>query len=84
MPKERIYLDRTESSMTADGLPRVVPDGSPRYHFFLFKHTFEGDYQEGVGMSYKHRHASCQLHLTHNVSYTNITTGGFAPARPQC
>ena len=48
--KERIYLDVKESSMTADDLPDVVPDGCPRYHFFLFKHTFEGDYQESVGM----------------------------------
>lgn len=47
--KERIYLDASETSMTADGLPRVVPDGFPRYHFFLFKHSFEGDYQESVG-----------------------------------
>ena len=51
MSKERIYLDTTESSMSADRLPGVVPDGCPRYHFFLFKHTYEGDYQESVGMS---------------------------------
>ena len=47
--KERIYLDASESTMSADDLPTVVPDGFPRYHFFLFKHTFEGDYQESVG-----------------------------------
>ena len=47
--KERIYLVKTEASLTADDLPTVVPDGSPRYHFFIFKHTFEGDYQESVG-----------------------------------
>lgn len=35
--------------MSADDLPTVVPDGFPRYHFFLFKHSFEGDYQESVG-----------------------------------
>ena len=51
MSKERIYLDTVENSMTADGLPDVVPDGSPRYHFFLFKHTYEGDYQESIGNS---------------------------------
>jgi twinfilin-like protein len=50
--KERIYLDTTESSMMADDLPQVVPDGFPRYHFFLFKHTFEGDYQESVVFIY--------------------------------
>ena len=47
--KERIYLDTSESTMSADDLPTVVPDGFPRYHFFLFKHSFEGDYQESVG-----------------------------------
>lgn len=47
--KERIYLDASESTMAADDLPTVVPDGFPRYHFFLFKHSYEGDYQESVG-----------------------------------
>ena len=49
MSKERIYLDTKKESMTADGLSAVVPDGHPSYHFFLFKHTFEGDYQESIG-----------------------------------
>lgn len=48
--KERIYLDISKSRMQADDLPDVVPEGFPRYHFFLFKHTFEGDYQESVGI----------------------------------
>lgn len=48
--KERIYLDSKKESLTADGLPAVVPDGHPRYHFFLFKHSFEGDYQESIGI----------------------------------
>lgn len=47
--KERIFLVKTEAELKADSLPTVVPDGSPRYHFFIFKHTFEGDYQESVG-----------------------------------
>lgn len=50
--KERIYLDASESTMSADDLPTVVPDGFPRYHFFLFKHSFEGDYQESVVFIY--------------------------------
>jgi twinfilin-like protein len=50
--KERIYLDTKKESMTADGLPAVVPDGHPSYHFFLFKHTFEGDYQESIVFIY--------------------------------
>ena len=47
--KERIYLDDSKSQMQADDLPAEVPDGFPRYHFFLFKHSFEGDYQESIG-----------------------------------
>ena len=53
--KEEIYLKRTESSLTPDVLPQVVPDGAPRYHFFVFKHSFEGDYQEAVGMYCSHQ-----------------------------
>lgn len=32
-------------------LPRRVPKDTPRYHFFLYKHSHEGDYLESVGMS---------------------------------
>ena len=61
MSKERIYLDTKKESMTADGLPGVVPDGHPSYHFFLFKHTFEGDYQESIG--------TCTWCVGHYVHY---------------
>ena len=47
--KEEIHLETTETGVTADDLPRLVPDGYPRYHFFIFKHTHEGDYLESVG-----------------------------------
>ena len=47
--RELIELDRTEVDVKADSLPQVVPDASPRYHFFRFKHTHEGDYQEAIG-----------------------------------
>lgn len=52
LKKERIYLDTKEESVTADGLPDMVPEDHPRYHFFLFKHTFEGDYQESIVFIY--------------------------------
>ena len=67
--KERIYLDTTESSMMADDLPQVVPDGFPRYHFFLFKHTFEGDYQESVGTF--HEQSSVLFSLSQHVYIEN-------------
>ena len=48
--KERILLDTTKPRLDANGLSSCVPDFSPRYHFFRFKHTHEGDYQEAIGM----------------------------------
>ena len=47
--KELIELDRTEVDVSADLLPQLVPEESPRYHFYRFKHTHEGDYQEVIG-----------------------------------
>jgi twinfilin-like protein len=50
--KERIYLDFKDGSMTADQLATDNSDGFPRYHFFLFKHSYEGDYQESIVFIY--------------------------------
>lgn len=47
--KEVINLERTETGVDANSLSELVPDSSPRYHLFSFKHTHEGDYQEAVG-----------------------------------
>lgn len=30
-------------------LPKRIPQDSARYHFFLYKHSHEGDYLESVG-----------------------------------
>ena len=49
--KEVINLECAEADVAADSLPGLVPENSPRYHLFLFKHTHEGDYQEAVGKS---------------------------------
>ena len=49
MKKEVINLERAETDVDANSLPEFVPDNSPRYHLFSFKHTHEGDYQEAVG-----------------------------------
>lgn len=32
-------------------LPKRIPQDSARYHFFLYKHSHEGDYLESVGES---------------------------------
>ena len=36
--------------MPVASLPSAVPSDVARYHFFLFKHTHEGDYMEKIGM----------------------------------
>ncbi|KAL5515839.1 hypothetical protein EMCRGX_G001071 [Ephydatia muelleri] len=50
--KEEVRLERTENGVTANSLRDYIPDTSPRYHFFLFKHTFEGHHEESVVFLY--------------------------------
>ena len=57
--RELIQLDRTEVKVSADSLPTVIPEGSPRYHFYRFEHTHEGDYQEAIGKPQAHHAARC-------------------------
>lgn len=47
--KEIIELVHSNPTETRD-LPSRVPKDTPRYHFFLYKHSHEGDYLESVGM----------------------------------
>lgn len=47
--KEIIELVHSNPTETPD-LPRRVPKDTPRYHFFLYKHSHEGDYLESIGM----------------------------------
>ena len=49
MKKEEVRLERAESDVTPDTLGGCIPDTSPRYHFFVFRHTFEGQHEEPVG-----------------------------------
>ena len=46
--KETIELVHANPTDTRD-LPGRVPTDTPRYHFFLYKHSHEGDYLESVG-----------------------------------
>ena len=46
--KETICLEKS-CDVEIDDLPDQVPSDKPRYHFFLFKHTHEGDYLESIG-----------------------------------
>ena len=48
LERETIDLVHTSPTEIAD-LPKRVPQDSARYHFFLYKHSHEGDYLESVG-----------------------------------
>lgn len=46
--QELIRLCSTEPTEVKD-LPMRIPKESARYHFFLYKHSHEGDYLESTG-----------------------------------
>ena len=46
--QELIRLSNTEPTELKD-LPMRIPKESARYHFFLYKHSHEGDYLESTG-----------------------------------
>lgn len=46
--KETIELVHTKPTETQE-LPYRIPTDSPRYHFFIFKHSHQGQLQEALG-----------------------------------
>lgn len=46
--KETIELVHTKPTETRE-LPYRIPTDSPRYHFFVFKHSHQGQLQEALG-----------------------------------
>lgn len=46
--QELIHVCSTEPTEVKD-LPKRIPKDSPRYHFFLYKHSHEGDYLQSTG-----------------------------------
>lgn len=58
--KETIELVHSNPTETRD-LPRRVPTDTPRYHFFLYKHSHEGDYLESVVFIYSMPGYSCSI-----------------------
>lgn len=46
--KETIELVHTKPTETHE-LPYRIPTDSPRYHFFIFKHSHQGQMQEALG-----------------------------------
>lgn len=46
--KETIELVHTKPTETHE-LPSRIPKDSPRYHFFIFKHSYQAQLQEALG-----------------------------------
>ncbi|XP_053302280.1 twinfilin-2 isoform X1 [Pleuronectes platessa] len=58
--KEIIELVHSSPTETRD-LPSRVPKDTPRYHFFLYKHSHEGDYLVSVVFIYSMPGYSCSI-----------------------
>ncbi|XP_031424157.1 twinfilin-2 isoform X1 [Clupea harengus] len=58
--KETIDLVHTNPTETCD-LPHRIPTDTPRYHFFLYKHSHEGEYLESVVFIYSMPGYSCSV-----------------------
>lgn len=59
--KEEIQLSKWENDLPLERYPSVVPSDAARYHFFLFKHTHEGDYLESIVFIYSMPGYSCSV-----------------------
>ncbi|XP_029289203.1 twinfilin-1a [Cottoperca gobio] len=58
--KELIRLSNTEPTELKD-LPMRIPKESARYHFFLYKHSHEGDYLESTVFIYSMPGYTCSI-----------------------
>uniref|UniRef100_A0A3Q2Q4Y6 Twinfilin-1 n=1 Tax=Fundulus heteroclitus TaxID=8078 RepID=A0A3Q2Q4Y6_FUNHE len=58
--KEMIRLCNTEPTEIKD-LPKRIPKDTPRYHFFLYKHSHEGDYLESTVFIYSMPGYKCSI-----------------------
>ncbi|XP_032996565.1 twinfilin-2 isoform X1 [Lacerta agilis] len=60
LEQETIDLVHTNATEIAD-LPKRIPQDSARYHFFLYKHSHEGDYLESVVFIYSMPGYKCSI-----------------------
>uniref|UniRef100_A0A670IMD3 Twinfilin actin binding protein 2 n=1 Tax=Podarcis muralis TaxID=64176 RepID=A0A670IMD3_PODMU len=60
LERETIDLVHTNATEIAD-LPKRIPQDSARYHFFLYKHSHEGDYLESVVFIYSMPGYKCSI-----------------------
>ncbi|XP_042679657.1 twinfilin-2 isoform X2 [Centrocercus urophasianus] len=60
LERETIDLVHTSPTEITD-LPKRIPQDSARYHFFLYKHSHEGDYLESVVFIYSMPGYKCSI-----------------------
>ncbi|XP_015148322.2 twinfilin-2 isoform X6 [Gallus gallus] len=60
LERETIDLVHTSPTDISD-LPKRIPQDSARYHFFLYKHSHEGDYLESVVFIYSMPGYKCSI-----------------------
>ncbi|XP_036432188.1 twinfilin-1a [Colossoma macropomum] len=58
--KELIMLSNTDRTEVRD-LPKRIPKDAARYHFFLYKHSHEGDHLESIVFIYSMPGYSCSI-----------------------
>ncbi|XP_041080869.1 twinfilin-2-like isoform X2 [Polyodon spathula] len=58
--RETVELVHTKATELGE-LPRRIPTDTPRYHFFLYKHSHEGDYLESVVFIYSMPGYKCSI-----------------------
>ncbi|XP_069045714.1 twinfilin-2 isoform X2 [Lepisosteus oculatus] len=59
---ERETIELVHTNPTEIGeLPRRIPKDTPRYHFFLYRHSHEGDHLESVVFIYSMPGYSCSI-----------------------
>lgn len=58
---ETIVLADAQAAVSADDLNKHVPGDKGRYIFYLFKHTFEGDYMESIMFVYSMPGYKCSI-----------------------
>ncbi len=49
MDAEKVICDHTEKSLDLSGVKAKISTSEPRFHFFAFKHSYEGAEQSPVG-----------------------------------
>ncbi|XP_067616643.1 twinfilin [Eurosta solidaginis] len=60
LEEERIHVSKA-AVVPLNELPRQVPTESARYHLYLFKHTYDGNYQESFVFIYSMPGYNCSV-----------------------